>query len=404
MSTWLVPRQEMTPDQLRAVELDPRENRVILGGPGSGKTQILLHRGQHLCERLGAGAKDFRIFVYTNALRAYIQSALPLLNLPDESVSTLDHWCKTYFEEHIDRPVPWNGRSGLPDFAAIRTAVLATLRTCAKKPFRFVLADEAQDLDEEALRILTASADHVTVCADHKQQIYDHGSGIGSILECLGVRHPNMKLLETYRCSPYIVQLAAQLLRNPEEREAYLQQVCTDPMERETPLLVCAHDGDEEKGELIQVLQTRLIKGERVAVLFPQRRQAFGYAHGLNEQGIQCEDPEHLDFASDRPKFMPYHSAKGLTFDSVLLPRLVDKSFGRMTPRRVEHLLFVGITRATKWVYMSTTANGPSSLLHPLLPGEQRGCLSVRRTERPPSHSAPDQPPRTKQDDILDLL
>jgi superfamily I DNA/RNA helicase len=80
---WLIPRDELTPDQIRAVELRTNEHRVILGAPGSGKTQILLHRARYLSEELGVGPDRFHIFVYTKVLRAYIQDALAELGFPD---------------------------------------------------------------------------------------------------------------------------------------------------------------------------------------------------------------------------------------------------------------------------------------------------------------------------------
>jgi superfamily I DNA/RNA helicase len=247
MSTWLVPREEMTPEQLRAIELDPHQNRVILGGPGSGKTQILLHRGRYLRERFQIRPDGFRIFVYTNALKAYIQSALKLLDLPDESVSTLDSWCMSFFREKIGGRTPWNSKAKCPDFSAIRKAVLKTLVAGGQKPYDFVLVDEAQDLDAEAFRLLAAMANHITVCADHRQQIYDHGSEIESILKWLRVHRGNVSLLETYRCCPYIVQLASQLIDDAGERDAYVRQARTGQTERETPLLIYSRDASSEK-------------------------------------------------------------------------------------------------------------------------------------------------------------
>lgn len=47
MSAWLLPLEDLTPEQVRAVELKPSEHRLIFGGPGSGKTQVLLHRARH---------------------------------------------------------------------------------------------------------------------------------------------------------------------------------------------------------------------------------------------------------------------------------------------------------------------------------------------------------------------
>src|SRR3989304_6794830 len=109
MSTWLIPRQELSLEQLRAIELDIREHRVIFGAPGSGKTQILLHRARYLCDRWNIKTARFHIFVFTNVLKDYIQSALDLLELPKGCISTLDYWCFNFYKSNIGRRVPWDG-------------------------------------------------------------------------------------------------------------------------------------------------------------------------------------------------------------------------------------------------------------------------------------------------------
>jgi ATP-dependent exoDNAse (exonuclease V) beta subunit len=60
---------------------------------------------------------------------------------------------------------------------------------------------------------------------------------------------------------------------------------------------------------------------------------------------------------------MPFHSAKGLTFDSVLLPRLRSADFHSRGEASLRRLLFVGITRATAWVYLATREGDPLPLL-----------------------------------------
>ena len=60
------------------------------------------------------------------------------------------------------------------------------------------------------------------------------------------------------------------------------------------------------------------------------------------------------DFDSLTPIIASYHNAKGLTFDCVLLPKLVENNFQRVAGERRLRLLLVGITRATQWVYLST--------------------------------------------------
>jgi len=96
-----------------------------------------------------------------------------------------------------------------------------------------------------------------------------------------------------------------------------------------------------------------------IAILFPLRKQVAGFAKGLREAGIEVDTWDRwrrspMDFSNGVPKVLTFHSAKGLTFDTVLLPRLVPGSFPRITSGRLEKLMYVGITRATKWVYLST--------------------------------------------------
>src|SRR5437016_5343030 len=99
--TWLLPYDDLTQEQKRAVELNPQEHRVIFGAPGSGKTQILLHRAAHLRKQWNVDPQRLHIFVFTNVLESYIQSALDVLEIPRSCVSTLDAWCVQYHRQYI---------------------------------------------------------------------------------------------------------------------------------------------------------------------------------------------------------------------------------------------------------------------------------------------------------------
>ncbi|MCS6910464.1 MAG: AAA family ATPase [Anaerolineales bacterium] len=391
MSTWLLPRSELTAEQLRAIELPHADHQVIFGAPGSGKTQILLHRAAELRRRLGSADGRFRILVYTNVLKTYIRSALELLGLPERAVTTFDDWCKVFYEHHISPCVPWDAAAKRPDFDAIRRAVAQKIisGSVPLPLYDFVLVDEGQDLEPASFDMLRRVARHVTVCLDHKQQIYERGSNEADILAALGLRQRNLTLLDAYRCSPYVARLAAQWLQDPAERERYLRQVRTEQTERETPLLYEAASFEDEKRRLTEVLRQRLLTDQRVAVLFPLRRQVFGFAKSLTAAGIEIETQENLDFGSCRPKLITYHSAKGLTFDSVLLPRLVTESFPRTSADRQRRLLFVAVTRATRWVYLSTVADGTLPLLADLRPLVSERVLTAQRPGQVPGKSAP---------------
>ena len=59
---------------------------------------------------------------------------------------------------------------------------------------------------------------------DHNQQIYDGGSDENEILSVLGLKRRQVALLETFRCCPYITQMASLFIPDEKRRAAYLQQ------------------------------------------------------------------------------------------------------------------------------------------------------------------------------------
>jgi len=159
------------------------------------------------------------------------------------------------------------------------------------------------------------------------------------------------------------------------------------------------------------MVRERQLKGDRIAILLPLKRQVFGFAEGLADAGIEIEVPEQRerksplplhDFNSNRPKLMTYHSAKGLTFDSVFLPRLVEKSFPFASERRLESLLFVALTRASKWAFMSTDYEEPLPLLEKRTArAAANGALTILRPGVVTSSSVTAAPDETDELDFL---
>ncbi len=97
--SWLIPLDELTPDQIRAIQLDIDQNHAILGAPGSGKTQVLLHRARHLSDEHDIDPERFHVFVFTNVLKNYIRSGLTDLELPEDCVTTLDDWGGQFYKQ-----------------------------------------------------------------------------------------------------------------------------------------------------------------------------------------------------------------------------------------------------------------------------------------------------------------
>ncbi len=404
----LIPRSELTTEQIRAVELPPDEHRVLIGGPGSGKTQVLLHRADHLRRTMSIDDDGYYILVFTRALKQYLRSACNLLDLNVGNIDTLDKWCFSYYRHWISDDLPRNRETNMVHFARIRTEVREHLESRpGPPPYEIVLVDEGQDLTAEAFDLIKLIGRHVTVCIDHKQQIYEHGSRESDILRRLGLKRHNMSLLATYRCTPYIVDIASRLVPDPDQRREFVNQCRISGSGREQPLMYVAEDFNDEKNRLAEILRVRLGKGERVAVLVPRKNQMFGFAKGLTELGFEVETKRDLDFTNNRPKVLTYQSAKGLTFDSVLMPRLVNTSFTRESTDLIERLLFVGITRAMNWVYLSSTDPLTLPAIASIWGAADSGSLavqdaSVRARAGQAASTAKTQPP--PDDDLTGLL
>lgn len=377
--TWLIPFSSLTPAQQNAVQMDTRTHKAIVGGPGAGKTLVLLHRLNLLFHQAGKNSDAVRLFVYTNTLKQFIQAGNDMLEVPDECISTFDKWCSDAYRTYVDQRLPRiDGKK--PDFEGIRTGVFGAIDS-GELPtplFDSVLIDEAQDLDIGAIEILKRVARHITICMDGKQQLYDGRMTESEALTLLGISHHNTALLAAFRCNPMVTELAAQFISDEARRQDFMRQASNLEMGRSRPLFFVADSFKDEVAHLIEMVRLRLSYGDSIAVLFPQQRQVYGFANGFKEAGIDIEVQQRdgpIDFANPTPKLMTYHQAKGLTFDSVFLPRLNQSSFSGKMAERIGHLCFVGVSRAIKWVYMSGMSGKSQALIAPM---QELGQITVR--------------------------
>jgi superfamily I DNA/RNA helicase len=366
MTTWLVPMSDLTLEQCQIITMPITSNRLVLGFAGSGKTQVLIHRAAHLVEAHQTPFNRFRIFVFTNVIKEYIRSGLNLLGLPDETVSTFDYWATEFYKNCFERRLPRAADGRKIDFPQIRRRVLGIIRSDWRyqKFVDFALVDEGQDLCPTAYEILRLAARHVTVFVDPQQKIFDDGADESFIKDSLGIALPEVTLLGAYRNAAYVANLAAYFIEDRQKRAQYLAQVSATQRVREKPLCYVADSFDQEMDRLAEVVRARQVMNERIGIIVPTNRLLHGIAEGLAERGVMVEKAATKEkagkievtcsFTNLVPKIATFFMAKGLTFDSVLLPRLTDKAYAWTGREQLKRMMFVGIARATQWVYLST--------------------------------------------------
>lgn len=408
MSRWLVARDRLTKEQLDAVQLPPSGRHVVLGMPGSGKTLVLVHRAKYLLETQHVQPARLHLFVYNRMLRYYIQSALDDLGIPQSCAETVDAWCASVYRRLVSPRLPRS--EGDVDYEAIRVAV----RERVSRPlFDQLLVDEGQDMSASQWDILLALSRNMTVCMDFMQQLYEEGTDETVVLQKLGIDIRRRNLITLLRCCPYIIDLASRFIPDQSQAQAFLRQCRTTQTEKETPLIYVRDKGEDESDRLAEAIRARQMKGDSIGILFSKRKHVAGFTKELTLRGLRLEtmpfsynDGVGLNFSSDLPKVMTYHSAKGLTFDSVFLPNLVPDSFRRWSQHAINRMLFVGITRALKWVYLGTTEDGvlPMQDLQPLI---REGKLTVQHSQGAAGNlrqvpEGPERKPAKK--DPLDIL
>ncbi|MGB8952855.1 MAG: UvrD-helicase domain-containing protein [Candidatus Aminicenantales bacterium] len=382
-------RSSLSPEQLKIVEMPADRHCMILGPAGSGKTQTFLHRGAYLAGTSGALPSRYRLFVFNEMAGESIKSGIRLLGLPEESVTTIDHWCRLFYEEHISRNLPRIYVNLRLDYPIIRSEVLQALedREDLRNILEFALVDDGQDLSPDVFEILQRAAKHLTVFADFQQKLIENKTSETFLLETLKRKMRKDRLSGIYRNAPPVAQLASYFLSEEDSRRKFLAQIAVPGQEKKMPLFYVAPSEEAELDQLAATVHMRQSLNENVGIVVSSNRLLHEFAKDLKERGVEIEkviesDAQNVlhgpyDLENDIPKIMTYQTAKGLTFDSVFLPRLTESSFSPVKGEARERMLFVGVTRARQWVHLSTVRGSECAEIGRLKAAEADGHLVI---------------------------
>lgn len=400
---------QLTREQRSIVELRAERHHLVMGPPGSGKTQVLLHRARWLMQAYKIPPERFCVLVYTNVLTYYLRQSLEFLGIPKENVRTFDDWCGELWDQLLTgkkprTPKDKRGKTYI-DFPAVRVEVLNAITssntTTPKFRFDFVLVDEGQDLDPAAYGILRAAAKHLTVFADARQQIFEGGASTDEMLKLLNLSGQTASLLPAYRNSPDIAKLACYFGNAFEGMNYQAQQ-------QQKPTLYIASDWEDEIDHLADALREQRLQNHKCGIIVPTNRDLYSVTKKLGERDVEVHPAVAAkrgstppDFDSLTPVIASYHSAKGLSFDCVLMPKLVENNFKRVPPEIRKRLLLVGITRATKWVYLSSVTDYELTELDIIRLAATNGDVFIKDTstgiETPPA----DKPDADEDEDLF---
>ena len=348
---WMVKESELEKDdyeyQVLHAVLD--KSCIVSGCAGSGKSVLALIKAQRIQRE--KKSNDYQIIVFTRALCNYMNEGRKELGLNNK------------FNYHWD----WKNKEGCPISD-------------------YVIVDEIQDFEKEEIQEFIASTrKNFFFFGDTAQSIYE---GLKSTLPVNRISKivPDNMEYETFNlCHNYRLPLpVAKVVQHIGVGLPPFNEKIYKSLEKAVPRFIQYNSFEEQIRSIARmpgvgsdacILVPRNKDVKRVSDLLNQNkliheskydiyRDKFGnelferVTNGEKNKFVRTSD--NLDFSTDNPKVMTYHSAKGLQFETVILPGIAP-----LNPIRLESeqkALYVAMTRTYRNLIVMYSGNLPSPL------------------------------------------
>jgi superfamily I DNA/RNA helicase len=341
--TWWVSKEQLIGEQLNVIDLPLDGSYLILGPPGSGKTNLLLLRANYLYL---AGHHDISVIVFTRTLQEFLAAGAGQYDFPSEKISTSTKWFGEFLRS-FGREVP-----RAPDFNALRKMLLSEVQKLIvdkglSKIHEVILLDEAQDYWPEELQVFAELSSKLFIVADARQQIYsadDPLAVLSSLVDKTRVlKHHFRNGLKICRLADHIMRsTGSSSMESTSHYDETARPSSVDPYK-------VASLADQTTKILENLdLQRKTYPDELLGVCCPLREDVNAVWAAIQETAladvaiVQKADT-HCEFKPDtRVCVSTIHAAKGLEFRALHLAgleALQNFSFSR-------NVAFTAVTRA----------------------------------------------------------
>ena len=267
---------------------------IIAGCAGSGKSVIAMHKAQMLVK----GGYSVILSAYTKSLTSFMQVDFP------HELNTQHHKRFYYHWEWEDAQCP--------------TA-------------DYIIVDEIQDFTmEEVDKMAKAAQRAFFFFGDTAQSLYHFSKRTASVEEI--AQHYGLDVLmlhSNYRLPKPVAQITQDYLGLNEQQgvRSYVPSIYKSE-EKALPVFCPCADELAIMETIISIIRKKKLRN--VGILLPNNKKVIEALRVLVEQNEPCDykfnDKElnlranTLNFRNSCPKIMTYHSAKGLQFETVILP------------------------------------------------------------------------------------
>lgn len=369
-SWWITPNQ-MTEGQKAAVQLPPEGNYLLLGPPGSGKTNILLMRAVYMHH---IGVKNSRIVVFTRELADFIIRGVRNYGYPPDQVTT-HYGLIEEFLRALGAPIP--NKDPQKPFSQMRAEMLACAREALQggkvgREYELLLIDEVQDFDESEMELFMKISEQWYVAGDDGQRVYRPQTPV-AIDRIRQQATEVIELKEHYRIGLNIAALSDRLIR-PDSTEIRLRTGCNYD-EGSRPSSWQHHpclDRAAQVETLIKqiIVQVQSYPGEEIGVLCHSKKDVEELQSALSLSGpVGIASKEIVADVDQVVKVLTIHAAKGLEFRAV---HIVFAETLKKAPFQ-RNLMKTAVTRGKSKVDIYSSGDIPAFL--------QKAISSVERPD-----------------------
>jgi superfamily I DNA/RNA helicase len=342
---FFVKESELDDFQLKIVNSNADNSLVVAGCAGSGKSILALWKAKQIQDN---NQGTFQIIVFTKALKQYIFDAVQQIGINSANVFYHYEWKNVKHSPESD----------------------------------YLIVDEAQDFEEKDIReFMSKARKALLLYGDSAQQLYLNKKNLdGSFTRTLNMnqireitKFPQEYLVFNHRLPKKIARLAQHIIAKKDDLEGRCKNEGI-----ELPYILEYSTTEKQLEGIAEIIKNKNLSD--VGILFKNNEEVkavfnFFLAKGINVEAKYSynESKMTLNFNTDNPKLMTYHSAKGLQFETVFLP------FCNATEEIARNPLYVATTRSYQSLYI--TYNGERSHLFDPIPSELYKTSLISETE-----------------------